>query len=173
MKQLFLTFLLLLSIEVGVVTQKVQLTSTVYAQEPIELNFGDVADEREIIGTDLYEPDDGEAGFGALIGRILTIVVTIASIMVLIMFLWGGLEWITAGGDKSKIEKARNRITQSFIGMIVLAAMLALFMLLQLFLDFEVFTFGGGSSNTSTPPSVPGNPSQPGWPGAPGGNIPL
>lgn len=46
----------------------------------------------------------------------------LGAIAVLIMFLWGALEWITAGGDSSKIEKARNRITQSMLGLLVLVS---------------------------------------------------
>ena len=42
--------------------------------------------------------------------------------MVLIYFLWGGIEWITAGGDTAKVQKARDRITQSIIGLVILVA---------------------------------------------------
>lgn len=117
------------------------LTGSAYAQEPLELNFGDVAKDREIVGTANYEPEDGEAGFAALLGQILGIVSTIAVIILLIMLLWGGIEWITAGGDKSKIEKARNRITQSILGIIVLASVVVLFMIVQNLLGFQLFEF--------------------------------
>lgn len=113
----------------------------VHAQTPIEINIGDVAKDRDIVGTANYEPDDGEAGFAALLGQVLGIVATIAVIILLIMLLWGGIEWITAGGDKSKIEKARNRITQSILGIIVLAAVVVLFMIVQNLLGFQLFEF--------------------------------
>lgn len=48
--------------------------------------------------------------------------ISIGGLIVLIMFLWGGLEWITAGGDASKIEKARNRIMQSVLGLLILVS---------------------------------------------------
>ncbi len=48
--------------------------------------------------------------------------VTIGAVAVLIMFLWGALEWITAGGDSGKIEKARSRILQSIIGLLILVS---------------------------------------------------
>lgn len=49
-------------------------------------------------------------------------VITIGGFIVLIMFLWGALEWIVAGGDSGKIEKARNKITQSIIGLLILVS---------------------------------------------------
>ena len=115
--------------------------STVQAQESIQLDFGSTAKEKNVIGTENYNPDDAEAGFGSLIGQILNIVAVIAALMVFIYLLWGGIEWITAGGDKGKIEKAKEKITQSIIGLIVLAGMVALFAILQVALGFEIFNF--------------------------------
>lgn len=36
------------------------------------------------------------------------------------MFLWGAIEWITAGGDSGKVGKARDKITQAIIGLVIL-----------------------------------------------------
>lgn len=153
MKQFLLALFVSFSVITGILAFAPQ-TYKAYAKETIELNFGEVAKDKDVVGTANYEPDDGEAGFGALIEQILTIVVTIAAIIIFIMFLWGGLEWITAGGDKTKIEKARTRIMQSIIGMIVLAGVIALFGMLQAFLNFEVIQFsatgGGGGACTVT-----------------------
>ena len=46
--------------------------------------------------------------------------ITVGAVIVLVYFLWGAIEWITAGGDSSKITKARDRITQSLIGLLIL-----------------------------------------------------
>lgn len=141
-------------------------SNTVYAQE-VNLNFGEVANEREITGTADYDPDAEDAGFGSFISRILNIIVIIAALVLFLMLIWGGMEWITSGGDKGKVEKARNRITQSIIGMIVLAGVVALYALMQQFLGFELLNFTGGSGNpnpTSTPtplPTIPPNRPQP------------
>lgn len=115
----------------------------------ININLGQAAKNQGVIGSSEYNPEDTSAGFGSFIGRMLTIVVFIAALALLIMLLWGAIEWIAAGGDKSKIEKARNRITQSIIGMIVLAAVIALFSLLQTTLNFRVFNISGGTSGGS------------------------
>lgn len=48
--------------------------------------------------------------------------ISIGGLVVIVMFLWGALEWITAGGDSGKIEKARNKITQAIIGLVILVS---------------------------------------------------
>lgn len=46
--------------------------------------------------------------------------ITVGSLAVIIMFLWGAIDWITAGGDSGKVGKARDKITQAVIGMVIL-----------------------------------------------------
>lgn len=48
--------------------------------------------------------------------------ITFGAISVLIMFLWGAIDWITAEGDSGKVEKARNKIIQSIIGLLILVS---------------------------------------------------
>lgn len=37
-----------------------------------------------------------------------------------IFLLWGGVDWILAGGDKEGLEKARKKITGAIIGLAIL-----------------------------------------------------
>lgn len=130
--------------------------NSVFAQETLELNIGQTARDRDLVGASEYDESDPGAGFGGLIEQVLSIVVTVAALILFLMLIWGGIEWITAGGDKGKIEKARNRITQSIIGMIVLASAIAIFAALQTALNFEVFDFGtGGGGGTQPPAGLP------------------
>ncbi|NCO12481.1 MAG: hypothetical protein COZ34_03280 [Candidatus Pacebacteria bacterium CG_4_10_14_3_um_filter_34_15] len=107
----------------------------------VELNIGDTAAGRNLPGTADYNSADGEAGFGKLLSKVLNIVLVIGALIVFMYLIWGGVEWITAGGDATKTEAARNKITQSMIGLIVLAATVALFIMIQNFLDLEILTF--------------------------------
>jgi len=47
-------------------------------------------------------------------------IISIGGLFVLLYFIWGAIEWINAGGDSGKITKARDRITQSMVGLIIL-----------------------------------------------------
>lgn len=84
--------------------------------------------------------------------------ISVGGIAVLIYFLWGAVDWITAGGDSGKITSARNKITQSFIGMAILALSFLLVAIIdQLFFGAEFsilnlqFRGIGSSSGGSTP----------------------
>lgn len=90
---------------------------------------------------------------GDLISGVLSIVMLIAGILVLLYLIWGAIQWITSGGDKGKLESARNRITQAVIGLIVLGATIAVFTLVQAFMGITIFKFtflGGGGNGTGT-----------------------
>ncbi|MGD9129406.1 MAG: hypothetical protein PVJ09_02890 [Candidatus Woesebacteria bacterium] len=74
---------------------------------------------------------------GAMINGLLRIVMVIAALLVFAYLIWGGIEWITSGGDKGKTENARNKITQAVIGLVVIAASYAILTLVLNFLGFE------------------------------------
>lgn len=69
----------------------------------------------------------GKNGFGPVLGQVLQIVLTIAVIIALAFLIWGGIKWIMSGGDKAKVESARNTIIAAIIGLIV--AFLAYFVI--------------------------------------------
>lgn len=51
-----------------------------------------------------------------LIANFLKIAYSIVGLVLLAMLLWGGIQWMTAGGDKEAISKAQKRITNALIG---------------------------------------------------------
>lgn len=68
----------------------------------------------------------GYATVGNFISNALLLALSFGALMVLIMILWGAFEWITSGGDKESVGKARGRIINAFIGLAILAAAFAL-----------------------------------------------
>lgn len=100
-----------------------------------------------------------EAGFGTFLSGILSAILVIAVLLAFLYLVWGAIEWISSGGDKGKVEKARDRMTQSIIGLIVLGAILAIFGLVQSFLGVSILNFGG-SSGSSTGSSSNGSASK-------------
>ena len=74
---------------------------------------------------------------GNFITNALTIAFGIAVLLVLAYLIWGAFEWITSGGDKDNVAKARNMITHAIIGFIIL---MFAFLILQFLLSslFEV-----------------------------------
>jgi len=76
---------------------------------------------------------------GSLITSLLTFVMLIAALLILMYLIWGGIQWITSGGDKGKTEEARNKITSAVIGLIILAAAWAVFLIILKFLGFDSY----------------------------------
>lgn len=76
-----------------------------------------------------------------IIGQLLTATMSIALLLLFLYLVWGAMEWVTSAGDKAKIEAARNKMTQAAIGVIVLASVIAIFIVVQNFIGVEVFKF--------------------------------
>lgn len=54
--------------------------------------------------------------------QIWNALLVVGALAVLLFFLWGALTWLTSGNDKGKLEEARNRMLNAFIGMFLLVA---------------------------------------------------
>ncbi len=89
------------------------------------------------------EPIDTGKGyatnFGTMFSSILNVVMLVAALLVFAYMIWGGVEWITSGGDKNKAEGARNKLTAAIIGLVIIAASYAVVTLVVQFLGFSDF----------------------------------
>lgn len=50
----------------------------------------------------------------------------IAGLMALFYMLWGALSWVTSGGDKDAVTKARDKIVAAAVGVVLIVATLAI-----------------------------------------------
>lgn len=71
-----------------------------------------------------YQPTGGIEGSTTavekLISNTLVVLTVVAGITFVLYFLLGGLNWITAGGDKGKVDKAKGMMTGGAIGLIII-----------------------------------------------------
>ncbi len=88
-------------------------------------------------GAGLQAPPGFADTIGQLINSLLTFVMLISALLVLFFIIWGAFEWITSGGDKGKIDQARQKIIAAVVGIIVVASTYAIFLLVINFLGFE------------------------------------
>jgi len=75
---------------------------------------------------------------GQFIGAILTLIFIIAGVLVFVYIVWGGIQWLTSGGDSGKAEEARNRITAALIGLAIIAIAYALVRLISYFFGVTI-----------------------------------
>ncbi len=57
---------------------------------------------------------------GGILGRVITLIFIIAIVIALIFLIWGGIRWILSGGDKGKVDTARQTIIAAVIGLVVI-----------------------------------------------------
>jgi TRAP-type C4-dicarboxylate transport system permease small subunit len=70
---------------------------------------------------------------GAVQGALL-----VAALLVFAYLIWGGIQWITSGGDKGKTQEARDRITAALVGLAVVASAWAVMLIIQYFFGISV-----------------------------------
>ena len=71
----------------------------------------------------------GGAEGGNILARLIVILwrtlMTLGGLAVILFFVLGAVRWLTAGGDSSKVEEARNTLTNAMIGMALVFGVMA------------------------------------------------
>jgi cytochrome bd-type quinol oxidase subunit 2 len=79
-----------------------------------------------------YAPDvaNGSAvaaeQFTKFASNLIGLLTTVGGLMFMLYFILGGLSWITAGGDKAKVDDAKAKMTNAAIGLIIIVAAYAI-----------------------------------------------
>ena len=90
------------------------------AQSPFQdaqSTLGQIGQEAQI-STDRTLPE--------IIGQVINIILGFLGIVLLLLILYAGFLWMTAGGDESKVKTARQIIANSIIGLIIIVAAFAI-----------------------------------------------
>ncbi len=84
-----------------------------------------------------------------IVGSIIGILLQVTGVLLIIYLVYAGFLWMTAGGDKAKVEKATTTIRDAIIGLIVIALAYAIasYVVTQL----GVAVNNGGTGTTQTP----------------------
>jgi len=62
---------------------------------------------------------------GGIVGAVVQLLLIIAIVVSLLFLIWGGIRYISSGGDKGKVDQARSTLTAAIIGLVI--ALLAFF----------------------------------------------
>ena len=121
--------------------KKLNLLFTILAQEPHEIGtiggkegfgpWGDIAELGKEVG-------GAAKAFATIISNIIGLMTIIAGIWFMFQFIIGGYGWLTSGGDKAGIQAAQGRITNAFIGLIVVVAAYAIIYIIGELLGFKI-----------------------------------
>ena len=79
-----------------------------------------------------------QAGLGNLLSNLITTMTVIGGLAFVVFFSLGALEWITAGGDKTKVSGAQTQMTQAAIGLIAIVASYFIIGIVGAVLGFDI-----------------------------------
>jgi len=65
--------------------------------------------------------DDPIAGSDGIIVNVTTILAIIAGIVSVIFLVWGGVKYITSGGDSGGVSSAKNTVIAAIVGLLIAA----------------------------------------------------
>ncbi|MCL4365668.1 hypothetical protein M1437_00365 [Patescibacteria group bacterium] len=100
--------------------------------------FGKV-DAPAPLKTLLKNDPTGGGAISQFLSNFVTLLFSVAAIVLIFMIIWGAFEWLTSGGDKEKLSSAQKRIINAIIGIILFAVAFAIIRVLGQFTGFEFF----------------------------------
>lgn len=108
---------------------------TLLAQDDV---FGKI--QTPIVFRHFIERDaSGASAISMILSNLVTLIYSIATIVLIFMILWGAFDWLTSGGDKEKLEHAKSRLINAFVGIMLFAIAFAVIQILGKFTGFTFF----------------------------------
>jgi hypothetical protein len=108
----------------------------IMAVDPVKTDLGTI----EGLGPFGKPNFTGASAMEKLIGAISAIIgflTLVAVVWFFIQFTLGGISWITAAGDKQKLTQARDKLSNAFVGLVIVVAGWAILGLAGQFFGWE------------------------------------
>lgn len=86
----------------------------------------------------------GQDFFGELIPNLVGLGFVIGILAFFFVMIIGAIQWITSGGDKAALESARSRISNAFIGIVLLLATFAILKVIENFFGINILALDIG-----------------------------
>lgn len=94
-----------------------------HAQEDTFLGIEEADDALTGIGS---QTGLDQASLPVIIGNIINVVLGLLGIILVVLLIYGGFLWMTAGGGETQITKAKKIIFNSIIGLVITIAAYAI-----------------------------------------------
>ena len=86
----------------------------------------------------IVKPGVGYANISDFINAVIRLAFILALVIVLVMMIWGAVQWIFSGGEKEAVAGARDRIIHALIGLAILAVAFALVVIAGQFVGIDL-----------------------------------
>jgi len=100
-------------------------------------------------------PSDSPTTLENLITAVFGFLTIAAGLAFLIYFMVGALQWVTAGGDASKVDGAKKYMTNGAIGMIIIAAAYSITWIVGKVLGLDILNPAAEIMQLFNPPAAP------------------
>ncbi len=90
-----------------------------------------------------------DADLLTIIGRIINVFLGILGVICLILFIYAGAIWMTAGGDDKKVDKAKNILINAVVGLVITLSAYAISIFILNLLGAATGMSGSGSASGS------------------------
>ncbi len=97
------------------------------AQDILQLGLDDqtVEENMDYFASD-FGQDTGGSDLVGIIGNIVRIVLTLLGVVVLVIIVYAGFLWMTAGGNEDQVKKAKQWLINAIIGLALILAAYAI-----------------------------------------------
>lgn len=83
----------------------------------------------------------GRTALQTFLSNFIALAIGVGVAVFLIMLIWGGISFITAGGDKEAVARATKRITNALVGVILLLSVYVIIKLVGYVFGINVLNF--------------------------------
>lgn len=80
----------------------------------------------------------------AFLPKLINIGFIVAVIIFVFVLLFGGISWMTAGGDKQKVEDARSKVTNGVVGLFVVFLIFVIIKIVEILFGINIMSLDLG-----------------------------
>ncbi len=94
---------------------------------PTAVEAHEFKDSLEEVGKGAYgDSVTSQPELPEMVGQLINVALGLLGMVLLILVIYGGYLWMTAGGNSDQVEKAKKILTNSIIGLIIIMASYAI-----------------------------------------------
>ncbi|MDD3711610.1 MAG: hypothetical protein PHP37_03365 [Patescibacteria group bacterium] len=83
------------------------------------------------VGTAGGYADADDTSLASGLGVVANMILSLLGIIFIILIIFGGIQWMTAGGNEEQVKKAQSRIKNAIIGLVVTLSAYAIWSLID------------------------------------------
>jgi hypothetical protein len=121
---------------IGILILLTVWVSPVFAVQSVDQVIGKVSPPPQITN---FTGAGGTAGLSNFLTNVIKLIFMVSAIAFLFMVVLGAFQWLTSGGDKEAISKARSRIVTAIVGIALLAVAFFIMQIVGQLLGFQFF----------------------------------